>query len=165
MAVKSTIEDNVYCNIKFKWPNDLMIDIKKVCGILLETTEDRKAIILGIGINLINNPEIKNSFWKSTNLYDISGFKLEPEKLSLELLYNIIKFLKLWHDQGFEYIKTLWLRNALFLNQELYSTDLKKKIIGKFFDINDLGQMIIIDKKNKSLNISSGTFVPSRSKR
>ena len=160
LAVKSVINNNINCNVKFKWPNDLMIDLKKVSGILLEPTDDKKAIIIGIGINLISNPEIKGNFWKSTNLYDVSGFKLIPENLSLELLEQIINFVNIWYEQGFEYIKTLWLKNVLFLKQELHSTDLKNRVIGKFLGINDLGQMIIKDKTNNSLNISSGTFIP-----
>jgi hypothetical protein len=46
------------------------------------------------------------------------------------------------------------------LKQELHSTDLKNRVIGKFLGIDDLGQMIIKDKTNNSLNISSGTFIP-----
>ena len=95
LAVKSVINNNINCNVKFKWPNDLMIDLKKVSGILLEPTDDKKAIIIGIGINLISNPHIKGNFWKSTNLYDVSGFKLIPENLSLELLEQIINFVNI----------------------------------------------------------------------
>ena len=160
LAVKSVINNNINCNVKFKWPNDLMIDLKKVSGILLEPTDDKKAIIIGIGINLISNPEIKGNFWKSTNLYDVSGFKLIPENLSLELLEQIINFVNIWYEQGFEYIKAQWLKNVLFLKQELHSTDLKNRVIGEFLGIDDLGQMIIKDKSNNSLNISSGTFIP-----
>ena len=83
-----------------------------------------------------------------------------PENLSLELLEQIINFVHIWYEQGFEYIKALWLKNVLFLKQELYSTDLKNRIIGKFLGIDNLGQMIIKDKTNNSLNISSGTFIP-----
>ena len=37
---------------------------------------------------------------------------------------------------------------------------LKNRVIGNFLGIDDLGQMIIKDKTNNSLNISSGTFIP-----
>ena len=48
--------------IIFKKPNDLLIDKKKVCGILQETISkfDIKYLIVGIGVNLIKNPNIKN---------------------------------------------------------------------------------------------------------
>ena len=50
---------------------------------------------------------------------------------------------------------TMIFKNVLFLKQELHSTDLKNRVIGKFLGIDDLGQMIIKDKTNNSLNISS----------
>ena len=68
--------------------------------------------------------------------------------------------MNIWYEQGFKYIKVLWLKNVLFLKQELHSTDLKNRVIGKFLGIDDLGQMIIKDKTNNSLYISSGTFIP-----
>ena len=48
--------------ITIKLPNDIQINKKKVCGILQEiiTKNEKKFIIIGIGINLIKNPLIKN---------------------------------------------------------------------------------------------------------
>ena len=53
----------------FKSPNDIYIYKKKVCGILQETIlkESKKYLIVGIGINILSNPKIKN--YPITNLY------------------------------------------------------------------------------------------------
>ena len=61
-----------YCGKKntfFKSPNDIYINKKKICGILQEvvTKESQKYLIIGIGINLLSNPKIKN--YPSTNIY------------------------------------------------------------------------------------------------
>ena len=59
-----------YCKkrIVLKKPNDLLINKKKICGILQETLVkfDKKFLIVGIGINLIKSPYIKN--YPTTNL-------------------------------------------------------------------------------------------------
>ena len=72
-------------NIIFKKPNDLLINKKKICGILQETLSkfDKKYLIVGIGINLIQNPNIKN--YPTTNLSDLLNKKISKKKIENEL--------------------------------------------------------------------------------
>ena len=71
--------------IIYKKPNDLLINRKKICGILQETIIkfDKKYIIVGIGINLTKNPYIKN--YPTTNLYELIGKKVSKSKIENEL--------------------------------------------------------------------------------
>jgi BirA family biotin operon repressor/biotin-[acetyl-CoA-carboxylase] ligase len=56
-------------NITFKWPNDVFVNQKKICGILQEliTVNSRKFLIIGIGLNIISNPKI-NTKYQATNI-------------------------------------------------------------------------------------------------
>jgi BirA family biotin operon repressor/biotin-[acetyl-CoA-carboxylase] ligase len=56
-------------NISFKWPNDVFVNQKKICGILQEliTANSRKFLIIGIGLNIISNPKI-NTKYQTTNI-------------------------------------------------------------------------------------------------
>ena len=78
---------SIYYNkkITFKKPNDLLIDKKKICGILQETLNkfDKKYLIVGIGINLIKSPNIKN--YPTTNLYELLDKKMSKEKIEYKL--------------------------------------------------------------------------------
>ncbi len=71
--------------IIFKKPNDLMINKKKICGILHETLTklDKKYLIVGIGINLVKSPKIRN--YPTTNLYSLIKKKISKIKLENEL--------------------------------------------------------------------------------
>ena len=71
--------------IIFKKPNDLLINKKKICGILQETINkfNKKYLIVGIGINLIKNPYIKN--YPTTNLYLLTNKKIRKKKIESEL--------------------------------------------------------------------------------
>ena len=62
LLVKKLLSYYYKNKIVFKKPNDLLIDKKKICGILQETLfkRNKKYLIVGIGINLIKNPNIVN---------------------------------------------------------------------------------------------------------
>ena len=80
--------------IKLKLPNDILINKKKICGILQETIlkNDNKYLIVGIGLNLIKSPKIKE--YPTTNLYDLTDSKISVDKISTELKNIYITFLK-----------------------------------------------------------------------
>ena len=76
-----------YCKkkIKIKLPNDLLIDQKKISGILQEIYEKNNTtyMIIGIGINLIKNPIIKD--YPTTNLSYFTKLKINRNKLVTKL--------------------------------------------------------------------------------
>ena len=71
--------------IIYKKPNDLLIDKKKICGILQETLVklDKKYLIVGVGINLIKSPYIKN--YPTTNLKELLNKKVSKIKIENQL--------------------------------------------------------------------------------
>ena len=85
LLVKKLLSNFYKAKITIKNPNDLLINNMKISGILQETLSksDEKFIIVGIGVNLIKNPIIKNYF--TTNLFDITGIKITPKNAALKL--------------------------------------------------------------------------------
>jgi len=73
-------------NINLKFPNDIFLNGKKVCGLLQEviTVKKKKFLIIGIGLNLISNPIIKN-YYEATNIL----FETK-KKISLIEINNLI---------------------------------------------------------------------------
>ena len=82
LLVKKLLSKFTKKNILFKKPNDLLIDKKKISGILQEVifVKNRKFLITGIGINIIKNPNIRN--YPATNLQEVT--KKRISKLSVE---------------------------------------------------------------------------------
>jgi len=71
--------------ISIKAPNDLLINKKKISGILQETVkkDKKKYMIVGIGINLIKNPNIKG--YPTTNLSEVSSKKISKNEIIIKL--------------------------------------------------------------------------------
>ncbi len=94
--IKNTLIQYFKKNITIKYPNDLLVNKKKICGILQETAFNKKVkfIVIGIGINLIKNPQIKN--YPTTNILKETGIKVKKLNLIKNIEKNYIKNLKLF---------------------------------------------------------------------
>ena len=85
LLVKKILSTYYKKKIIYKKPNDLLIDKKKICGILQETLIklDKKYLIVGVGINLIKSPYIKN--YPTTNLKELLNKKVSKIKIENQL--------------------------------------------------------------------------------
>ena len=86
--IKKTISNKISLKIKIKLPNDILINKKKVCGILQEVVfkNNLKFLIVGLGINLINSPNLIN--YPTTYLNYYSKKKINKTKLFDEIKLN-----------------------------------------------------------------------------
>jgi BirA family transcriptional regulator, biotin operon repressor / biotin---[acetyl-CoA-carboxylase] ligase len=82
--------------ISLKKPNDLLINNKKVSGILQETfyKAGKTFIIVGVGINLVKSPNIKN--YPSTNLLELTNIRINSYKAALKLKKIYEKFIPIF---------------------------------------------------------------------
>ena len=73
LLVKKILNRYYKKNITFKKPNDLLINKKKISGILQEiiSISDKKFLIIGIGVNLVKSPKIKD--YPTTNLSELTN--------------------------------------------------------------------------------------------
>ena len=95
--VKDVISKYYNKKISFKSPNDLLINKKKICGILQEKIEKSKKqyFIVGIGFNLVKSPIIPN--YPTTNLFEITNQKINKKKFVKELKISFEKFLSKYY--------------------------------------------------------------------
>ena len=85
LLVKKIISKYYKKKITYKKPNDLLIKGKKISGILQEiiNKNNKKSLIVGIGLNLVKNPIIRN--YPTTNLNDLINKKVSKKKIEIEL--------------------------------------------------------------------------------
>jgi BirA family biotin operon repressor/biotin-[acetyl-CoA-carboxylase] ligase len=85
LLVKKLLSIYYKKKITFKKPNDLLIDKKKICGILQEKISklNKKYLIVGIGINLVKNPNLKS--YPTTNLSELLNKKVSKNKIEKQL--------------------------------------------------------------------------------
>ena len=85
LLVKKLLSTYYKKKIIFKKPNDLLINKKKICGILQENISklNKRYLIVGIGINLIRNPNLKN--YPTTNLNELLNKKVSKKNIEKKI--------------------------------------------------------------------------------
>jgi BirA family transcriptional regulator, biotin operon repressor / biotin---[acetyl-CoA-carboxylase] ligase len=99
MLVRKLISKYYKKKIIFKPPNDLLIENKKISGILQETIikNSQRYLIVGIGINIVKSPYIKN--YPTTNLFEIIGKKIDYTVVAKLLKSNFEKYLSKYYKK------------------------------------------------------------------
>lgn len=151
LAIQEVIEQHYHIQCKIKWPNDIYIGNKKVCGFLTEMIADTdgvNAIICGIGINLNQTQEEfdKVNQSRATSLNIENGKPIEP----YQFLSVLIKAIEQRYDQflnlPFSEIKELYKNKSMIWNKTLTYTEGNKQIVGRAIDIQDNGFLTVISE-------------------
>lgn len=149
---------------QIKWPNDVLINGKKIAGILCETVMQGstfKGLVLGIGVNLnaeqADVDEIPNKVVTALNLeigkkVNMSDFM---DKLIQEFFENYEEFL----NKGFLYIKEDYINNNCFLNKELSVQIFNNVENGFAKSITNCGELVLLKNNNEELVLTIGDIL------
>lgn len=112
-----------------KWPNDILIDGKKVCGVLIEYAG--AFVIVGIGINIKSNPTVaENVTTKLENYADVQKG---------ELLNRLMRNLDKWMKTDFATVRARWMELAIALRKIVKYRDQDVELI----EINENGALVL----------------------
>ncbi|MCR5471090.1 BirA family transcriptional regulator, biotin operon repressor / biotin-[acetyl-CoA-carboxylase] ligase [Xylanibacter ruminicola] len=88
VAMCRMLQSYIYNKVEIKWPNDIYVGDKKICGILIENrlqgTEIKDSII-GIGLN-VNQKEFKSDAPNPVSLYQLTGQETDLEEMLMAFL-------------------------------------------------------------------------------
>lgn len=155
LALSSAMDvymDGAAYDKRLKWPNDILIDGRKVSGILLETIlagDKVAALIVGIGVNILAPPEGR------VGLNDV---KTKPVYVNIfrdDVLKALERYDALWRGQGFAPIREEWLEKAYGLGREITVRLPEVTLTGVFDGIDPDGALILRQGDHQSL-IRSG---------
>lgn len=144
----------------YKWPNDILVDDLKICGVLLEANTDLKntlqGLIIGIGLNCLHFPE-SGTLVPATSLINrgVLSAEANPHKMLERLLQKISFFYEYWLKNGFQHIRELWLERAKGLNEFIKICLDQKEITGIFRDLDAQGALIVETEK-ETIKVTAG---------
>jgi len=145
VAAAKAIE-NLGIEPEIKWPNDILINGKKVCGILLELSAqpDRiEYLVIGFGINAnIDKKEIpQESRDRATTLVEVSGRRIERRLLVADLLYELEAYYRRLLGGEWRNILVDWMSRCKMLHQNISLSTLQGEVEGEFTGVDDFGAL------------------------
>lgn len=159
-AISKAIDEVTGLTTQIKWPNDVIIDKKKVCGILTEMSAELNHInylVLGIGIN-VNHEDFDNTILdKATSLFKVSGERHNR----LEI---VVKFVEIFEKYYKAFTEKMDYKEVIEVNRKKSATigqdvdilmhNSKRRVFAK--DIDEEGNLIIINEKSEEENVYFG---------
>jgi BirA family biotin operon repressor/biotin-[acetyl-CoA-carboxylase] ligase len=148
---------------QIKWPNDILINEKKVCGILTEMSAELDIInwvVVGIGVNVnIKQQEFPEDIReRTTSLKEVLGKKVLRVKLVRVFLQEFEKYYEILKRREFSFILKEWKLYSHTLGKKI-RVDMGERIIsGEAVDINEEGVLILKKEDGELIEIISGTI-------
>lgn len=170
VAVAKTILRLYDAKTDVKWPNDVLLDGKKVCGILTETEIKGQRIdfaVLGIGVNADFEVQALPANLRPLTITLRHQLKREVQRevLLSELLKDIESHYNMFEKQKFDGILEDWRRLASFLGSDIRIQTDGEMVNGLAVDVNDDGALSIRLEDGTVQNITSGSIVAISSER
>ncbi|MDD5617617.1 MAG: biotin--[acetyl-CoA-carboxylase] ligase [Candidatus Omnitrophica bacterium] len=146
-----------------KWPNDLIINNKKVGGILTEMnaeTDMVKFIIVGIGINVNTTESLLPP--QATSLKEQLGKRISRVDLLKEILSGMDKEYILFNRDGFKSVILKWKKFSATLGHKVRAHFQKEYIEGQALDIDEQGALLLKKDSGRVERITAGDIVKIR---
>lgn len=140
----------VFC----KWPNDILVEDKKLAGILLESFQHdgTQWVVLGLGVNVNAHPQ--EVMFPATSLTE-QGVEIISAKIVLSrFIHHFIANYDVWEKRGFAPIRRSWLKCAWRLGAPIRAALPHEEVEGIFKDIDTTGGLVIqmADRKKRIIH-------------
>lgn len=155
LALSKTISELTECETKVKWPNDVVVNDKKISGILCQTKG--RSILIGIGIN-VNQLEFDPSLEESATSFSQltnNGYNLEM------VLSNFLNNFKtvIESDSWLEELNRTLYKQGDAVTFAIGNPETGKRINGTLKGLDKMGKVIIITEDGSESSHLSGEFI------
>ena len=129
-----------------KWPNDVLVNEKKICGILSERVEQASdhGIIVGVGLNVNMSSEEADIIDRpATSMLIESGHAYELGQILEDLLPQLEYWMNKWTEGGFPAIRRIWTEKAGPIGKKLSVHDGDIRKTGTLAGFGDHGELLL----------------------
>ena len=155
----AVIMEQYSVEVQTKWPNDLLIKKRKICGILAERFQI-DTIVVGVGINV-------NMCWEdadqidppATSLLIETGQRLIVEELLARLLPTMEVWIQRWRKAGFAALRSAWIERCFNLGEYIQVGDRDNPKMGILVGFGDEGQLLLREDDGQQVEIWTGDLI------
>lgn len=158
VGVAAALRDLGY-DAGIKWPNDIYINGRKICGMLTEmhaSMESVEWVVVGIGINCLDKelpPEIRDI---ATSLALAGDKPVVRAEVAAAVLNRLEECYTTLYRQGFDGIRRDWLANNITLGKRVKITTLTETMFGQALDMNEDGSLLVEKEEGGEFTLVTG---------
>jgi BirA family biotin operon repressor/biotin-[acetyl-CoA-carboxylase] ligase len=168
VALAETIAPLIEQTPVIKWPNDILVNGKKLAGVLSEAAcnlERIDHVILGIGLNLnyraVSMPaELRR---RATSVADLTGNDIDRESVMVRLIQNLDRCYGELEEYGFETLRPRWDKFFGLRGRRVRIENHEQVVTGRALGIDRNGALVIEDEFGELQNIYAGDVIPLES--
>ena len=161
VAVSRAIFSLLGLEAGIKWPNDLLIRERKICGILMEISAEVERLdyaVVGLGINANIDPSVFPDDWRSTSLSRELGHEVCRSELIQRILLEIEEA---YEKMGSNEIYEEWRRRSVTIAREVRITSSSGDLVGEVLDLAEDGALLL-KAEGKRMRVLAGDCIHLR---
>ncbi len=131
-------------DLRYKWPNDILLDGRKVSGILIETetaAEGTRHAVVGFGLNLAQAPA--DTAYPATSLHAAGAERVSPAEYLSALCRGFDLWCRRWAEDGFAPVRAAWLERAAGIGTVIEARLAAETVHGVFRGIDGSGALVL----------------------
>jgi len=157
LSAVNAIKKLTKISAKIKWPNDVLVKDKKICGILTETISNKENYALvGIGLNVNQLKFPKNISNKTTSLVIEKNKSYDTIKISKLIIKEFEKHYGYYSKKNYNKIIDIWKNNSHTLGKKIKVKTLNGNYIGKAINVDKDCNLILKTTNGKTKKIVEG---------
>ena len=155
LSVAEGIDDTLHLSSSLKWPNDVLIDGKKLAGIIVELrqSESENLLVIGIGINVTDHPPESAVDKPPTSLRDQTQQYLDRN----EIIRSVLKAFDKWVDfipaGKLEELHDAWRNRCGMINQWISVQSNGQRYTGRVLDVDPTDGLVLCDERGVHFHI------------
>ncbi len=142
-AIAGALAATAPARVELKWPNDVLIDGAKTCGILIESAKygGSTVAVIGIGINVASAPPVRD---RAVTCLAAHGSTLDADGVLRLLATQMAHWLAVWRKgDGFGDIRAAWLAGAVPVGRALEIKTTEGPVAGAFAGLDHDGALLL----------------------
>ena len=163
LAVMQALKPFKIDGMGIKWPNDILINGKKVCGILTELSAEAEKVdwvIIGIGLNVNHSeadfPDDISSVATSLRMNVTKNALLDRSVIAANIIDELEKVYRCFLEKGPAWVVHEWKKYNITLGKRIKIINQQGEVNAEAIDITEEGRLIVRDENGNKLELYSG---------
>jgi len=168
LAVAEVLREQYDLKAETKWPNDVLVNSRKICGVLAEmntTNEDVNNVVLGVGINVNFKRSIlpKSLRANATSMESELGRKIILQDLFAALMGKMEDTYQMFLNEGPAHLLKRWKTFADFLRKTIIVIESNETFRGRALDVDEDGALVLALEDGTKKRMYAGDIINLKS--